>query len=137
MDHGTSLLKGGTKLSYRKFDLEEKQFKTCTCSTIRSKNRNIVRHPSKGQKLGHSIQYSFKVPKPSCSCLIHQSPYGCAFSIINLPANSIRNMHADVCLWLLRKKTHHLLPIGVRIFSNMKGVDGERGFCFITIQTQF
>ena len=42
----------------------------------------------KAKKLGYTTQYSFKVPKPSCSYVVHPAPYGCAFSIINLPANS-------------------------------------------------
>ena len=125
MDHGTSLLKGATKLIYRKFDLEEKQFKTCTCPTIWCKNWNIVRHPSKGQKARLLYTAQFQSSK-TLWFLSHSSstPIGVHFRLSTCqPTPS--TMHADVCLGLLQKIIPRLLPIGVSIFSNMKGVDGE------------
>ena len=126
MDHGTSLLKGGTKLIYRKFYLKENQFKTCTCSTIWCKNRNIVRHPSKKPKSWVTLQSTVsKFQNPLVPVSFIQHLMGVHFRLSTCQP-TLSNMHADVCLWLLQKKIHHLLPIGVSIFSNIKGVDGER-----------
>ena len=125
MDHGTSLLKGATKLIYRKFDLEEKQFKTCTCPTIWCKNWNIVRHPSKGQKARLLYTVQFQSSK-TLWFLSHSSstPMGVHFRLSTCQPTPSNNARWCLPVVIAEIIPRHL-PIGVSIFSNMKGVDGE------------
>ena len=82
----------------------------------------------KAKKLGYTTQYSFKVPKPSCSYVVHPAPYGCAFSIINLPANSKEYARWCLPVVIAEKNSPSFANWSWHLLQHEGGRWGESGF---------